>query len=59
MRASREVGAELFLAPAANCAEAVSRDHGDLVVARVETLVDAINQMDRFAAGEEVDTCEP
>ena len=59
VRASREVGAELFLAPAANCAEAVSRDHGDLVVARVETLVDAINQMDRFAAGEEVDPCEP
>lgn len=59
VRASGEIGAELFLAPAANCAEAVSRDHGDLVVARVETLGDAIEQMARFAAGEEVDTCEP
>lgn len=42
VRAAEEIGAELFLAPAANCAEAVSRDHGDLVVAEVETLDDAV-----------------
>ncbi|WP_042440047.1 YlbL family protein [Corynebacterium halotolerans] len=57
VRAAEEIGAELFLAPAANCAEAVSRDPEDLVVARVETLEDAIEQMENFAAGEAVDTC--
>ncbi len=55
--AAEEIGADLFLAPAANCAEAVSRDHGDLVVARVETLDDAIEQMQNFADGGTVETC--
>lgn len=55
--AAQSEGIELFLAPAANCAEAVSRDHGEMVVASVDTLDDAIEAMEAFAAGEDLDTC--
>lgn len=54
---SHEVGAELFLAPTENCAEAVRADHGDMVIAKVDTLDDAIAAMDAFAHGGEVETC--
>ena len=54
---SAEVGAELFLAPADNCAEATSVDHGEMVIAKVETLDDAIAAMDAFANGDDVVTC--
>ncbi|MDR7328728.1 YlbL family protein [Corynebacterium guangdongense] len=57
--AAEAQGAELFLAPAENCAEAVSRDHGDMVVASVANLDEAIAAMDTFAAGGEVTTCQP
>ena len=57
VRASRDAGAELFLSPAENCAEATSRDTGDMVVAKVHTLDDAIAAMRNFADGEEVETC--
>lgn len=45
VRAARDAGAEVFLAPSANCAEAVSRDHGDMAVLKVDTLAEAIDQM--------------
>ncbi|WP_295805496.1 PDZ domain-containing protein [uncultured Corynebacterium sp.] len=57
VRASRDAGAQLFLSPAENCAEAISRDTGDMVVAKVHTLDDAITAMHDFAAGDEVETC--
>lgn len=57
VRASMDAGAELFLAPSANCEEATSRDHGDMVIASVDTLDDAIKAMDDFAAGRDVKTC--
>lgn len=57
--AAQEEGAELFLAPADNCAEAVSRDHGDMVVASVANLDEAIDAMDVFAAGGDVKVCQP
>ena len=57
--AAEAEGAELFLAPRDNCAEAVSRDHGDMVVAAVDTLDDAIEQMAAFDAGGDVEVCEP
>ncbi|WP_373692267.1 PDZ domain-containing protein [Corynebacterium sp.] len=57
VRASRDAGAELFLSPEENCAEATSRDTGDMVVAKVHTLDDAIAAMDAFAHGGEVETC--
>lgn len=57
--AAESDGVELFLAPADNCAEAVSRDHGDMVVASVDTLDDAIEAMEAFADGDDVATCQP
>ncbi|MFS0181589.1 PDZ domain-containing protein [Corynebacterium striatum] len=57
VEASKQAGAELFLAPADNCAEATSRDTGDMVVAKVESIDDAIAAMDNFAHGKKVETC--
>ena len=57
--AAESEGAELFLAPADNCAEAVSRDHGEMVVASVSDIDEAIAAMEAYAAGEDVLTCEP
>lgn len=57
VRAAQEGGAELFLAPADNCTEAVSRDHGDMVIAKVTTLDDAITAMSDFDAGRDVEVC--
>lgn len=45
VRAARDAGAEVFLAPSENCAEAVSRDHGEMAVLKVDTLTEAIDQM--------------
>ncbi len=59
VRAARDAGAELFLAPSSNCAEAMSRDTGDMVVASVDTIADAVVAMDAFAHGGEVKTCQP
>lgn len=57
VRAASGMGAELFLAPAANCQEALSGNTGSTVIASVETLDDAIAAMSDFAAGREVRTC--
>ena len=56
--ASQEAGAELFLAPAANCEAAMTRDDGEMVIASVETLDDAIQAMDDFANGDDVTRCQ-
>lgn len=58
VRASKDAGAELFLAPDGNCAEATSRDYGDMTIAKVATLDDAIKAMEDFAAGRPVATCD-
>ncbi len=58
IEASKNDGAELFLAPAGNCGEASSVDAGEMTVARVATLDDAIRAMEDFNAGREVDTCQ-
>lgn len=55
---ARDGGAELFLAPEKNCAEARRADSGDMVVAKVGTLDDAIAAMHAFSSGEPVETCE-
>ena len=55
---ARDGGAELFLAPEKNCAEARKVDSGDMVVAKVGTLDDAIAAMDAFSTGGDVLTCE-
>ena len=59
VRAARDAGAELFLAPSSNCAEAMSRDTGDMVIASVDTIADSVAAMDAFAHGGEVKTCQP
>ncbi|AIT60475.1 YlbL family protein [Corynebacterium doosanense] len=59
VEAAEENGVELFLAPSSNCAEAMSRDRGDLVVASVDTLEDAVTAMEDFTAGRDVKTCQP
>lgn len=57
--AAEDAGIELFLAPAGNCEVAMSRDHGDMVVASVETLDDAIDAMAAYEEGTDVQTCAP
>lgn len=54
---ARDSGAELFLAPEKNCKEASKVDAGDMVVASVATLDDAIAAMDSYASGQEIKTC--
>lgn len=58
IQAARDAGAELFLAPAGNCAEARRADAGDMVVGSVATLDDAISAMDDFSAGRQVRGCD-
>lgn len=55
--AAEDEGVELFLAPADNCAEALSANTDTIVIASVETLEDAIQAMDDYASGSEVKTC--
>ncbi|MBI8989628.1 PDZ domain-containing protein [Corynebacterium meridianum] len=50
VRAARDAGAEVFLSPSGNCAEAVSRDHGEMAVLKVDTLAEAIDQMAAYDA---------
>lgn len=50
--AASEEGVSLFLAPAANCDEAVAADSGDMQVVRIETLDDAISAVEAAAAGQ-------
>ncbi|MGD7002952.1 YlbL family protein [Corynebacterium halotolerans] len=57
VRAAREIDAEVFLAPSANCAEATSRDHGEMTILAVDTLSDAIDQMAAYAEGGDYRTC--
>lgn len=54
---ARDAGAELFLAPEGNCAEAATADAGDMVVASVATLDDAVAAMEDFSSGRDVRTC--
>ncbi|MBZ8176910.1 PDZ domain-containing protein [Corynebacterium poyangense] len=58
MKAAEDLGAELFLAPKDNCAEAMSQDHGTMVVAEVTSLSDAIQQMKAYSEGGDVRTCQ-
>lgn len=54
-----EAGAEVFLVPAANCAEAAESDH-DLTLVKVEKLTGAIDALEALAKDPkaEVPTCE-
>ena len=49
--AAREIGAVLFLVPAANCAEALANAQPGLAMARVATLDDALTALADLRAG--------
>ncbi|MCT1441959.1 YlbL family protein [Corynebacterium glucuronolyticum] len=57
MTAAEEAGAQLFLAPADNCDEVVEKDPGQMTVAKVATLDEAIAAIDAYAAGQPVASC--
>lgn len=57
--ASRDIGAELFLAPAANCTAAVDAPSGDMRVVAVSTLDEAVQALEDHAGGrDDLPTCE-
>lgn len=53
--ASREAGSELFLVPAPNCEDAEDAPNGDMRMARVKTLEDAIDAVEAFAEDPDAD----
>jgi len=50
-------GAELFLAPASNCADVLGNAPDGLVVVPVNTLQEAVDAVEAFAAGAELPSC--
>ncbi|MGY1841806.1 MULTISPECIES: YlbL family protein [unclassified Modestobacter] len=54
---AREIGAELFLVPSANCAEAVANAQPGLPMAEVATLDDALQALADLRAGVTPDPC--
>ncbi|NUQ90120.1 YlbL family protein [Glycomyces sp. MUSA5-2] len=52
-----DANAEVFLAPASNCSDAVTGAPADMTIVRVETLEDAVSALETLAAGGEVTTC--
>ncbi|HEU5472548.1 MAG TPA: PDZ domain-containing protein [Actinophytocola sp.] len=57
MVAAREAGANTFLVPAANCAEANEKVPDGLRLVRVETLSGAVRALDDLRANREVPSC--
>ncbi len=57
MIAASEVGAELFLVPADNCAEALAAPQPGLTLARVSDLDDALTALEDLRAGRTPQTC--
>ena len=57
MKKSAEVGADVFLAPAQNCAEAMTDPPANLKVIKVSTLDDALDSIEKHNAGEKTPTC--
>ncbi|WP_026925070.1 YlbL family protein [Glycomyces arizonensis] len=55
--AAADAGAEVFLSPATNCADAVSVAPENMTIVKVETLTDAVAALESITAGEAVATC--
>lgn len=55
--AASEAGAQVFLAPEDNCAEALSRSYGSTEVLAVRSLDDAIEQLDAYHQHRDPRTC--
>ncbi len=58
MAAAKDAGAELFLAPVANCPQVLDSKPDDLPVAAVETAQEAVDAVRDFTSGKPVPTCE-
>ena len=54
---ARDAGAVLFLAPAGNCDEVIGHIPAGLTVAAIETLEDAMDEIEAFNAGATVTPC--
>ena len=54
---ARDAGAVLFLAPAGNCDEVIGHIPDGLTVAAIETLEDAMDEIEAFNGGAQVTTC--
>lgn len=54
---ARDAGAVLFLAPAGNCDEVIGHIPDGLTVVAIETLEDAMDEIEAFNAGAQVRTC--
>jgi PDZ domain-containing protein len=57
MVAAQDIGAELFLVPADNCAEAVENARPGLPMAKVATLDDALEALSDLRAGQTPPSC--
>ncbi len=51
---ARQAGAQLFLVPPANCADALTSDHGSMRLAKAATLKDAIAELDAWGKNHDV-----
>ena len=56
--AAKEAGAEVFLVPAKNCAEAVHEPPEGITLLKVDTLDDAIKDLKDYNEGKQADTCK-
>ena len=54
---ARDAGAVLFLAPRGNCDEVIGHIPAGLTVAAIETLADAMDEIEAFNSGAQVTTC--
>ncbi|PRZ38535.1 PDZ domain-containing protein [Antricoccus suffuscus] len=57
MKKAAEVGADIFLAPAKNCAEAMTDPPANLKVAKIDSLDSALDTIAKYNAGEKFPTC--
>ena len=57
MVAAHDIGAQLFLVPADNCAEALDNTQPGLPMAKVATLDDALTALDDLRAGKTPPSC--
>ena len=57
MIAAQEIGAELFLVPADNCADALAAPQPGLTLARVSDLDQALTALEDFRAGRTPQSC--
>mgnify|MGYP003083441970 FL=1 len=57
VKSAEDLGAEVFLAPADNCKEAIKNHPKDMTMLKVTSLEDAIHQLDAYNRGDGYTTC--